>query len=367
MTDGFSTSSSEAISRTLDVHIDPQLSPKEDFDDFYEIERVAREITEGDFNRITYAHLILNFQSDTQNSPPNSFPPPPLPLPPLPPPKEDPTPETETIFYIGPSTSLTLTNILITHPSSTVYSYNPATRTTHLESSHTSKSLMRRYATLQKARDADVFGILVGTLGVASYLPLLTHIRTTLTRSRKKSYTISVGKLNPSKLANFMEIECFVLVACPENSLIDSKEFYRPIVTPYELQVALRDEPSWLEGSYVFDFGRLLASSPPQRNEEDEDEDQPVFSLITGKYRHAKRYGTNTTTAPENENENSTALIGNDNGGRGSLTKFTSSSAASQFLLHSRTYQGLEPRLGEDDPGVLEQGRKGVARGYGEV
>jgi len=29
---------------------------------------------------------------------------------------------------------------------------------------------MRRFATVQKARDADVFGILVGTLGVGQYL-----------------------------------------------------------------------------------------------------------------------------------------------------------------------------------------------------
>jgi len=60
-------------------------------------------------------------------------------------------------------------------------------------------------------------------LRIASYLPLIKHLRTLLARNRKKSYTISVGKLNPSKLANFLEIECFVLVACPENSLIDSK------------------------------------------------------------------------------------------------------------------------------------------------
>jgi diphthamide biosynthesis protein 2 len=82
---------------------------------------------------------------------------------------------------------------------------------------------MRRYAVVQKARDADIFGILVGTLGVASYLPLVSQIRKRLAQARKKSYTISVGKLNPAKLANFMEIECFVLVACPENSLIDAK------------------------------------------------------------------------------------------------------------------------------------------------
>lgn len=83
---------------------------------------------------------------------------------------------------------------------------------------------MRRYATVQKARDADVFGILVGTLGVASYLPLISHIRKLLARRRKKSYTISVGKLNPAKLANFLEVECFVLVACPENSLVQGEK-----------------------------------------------------------------------------------------------------------------------------------------------
>lgn len=102
---------------------------------------------------------------------------------------------------------------------------------------------MRRFAVVQKARDADVFGILVGTLGVgrfqisrehlfpnnaASYLSVITYLRQLISRSRKKSYTISVGKLNPAKLANFMEIECFVLAACPENSIIESK--VRPIL-----------------------------------------------------------------------------------------------------------------------------------------
>ena len=68
-------------------------------------------------------------------------------------------------------------------------------------------------------------------------------------------YTIAVGKLNPAKMANFMEIDIFVLVACPENSLVESQvvcvcvcvympcdvrvqEFYRPVVTPFEMEVA---------------------------------------------------------------------------------------------------------------------------------
>ena len=58
------------------------------------------------------------------------------------------------------------------------------------------------------------------SISIASYLPLISHLRKLLARRRKKSYTISVGKLNPAKLANFLEVECFVLVACPENSLV---------------------------------------------------------------------------------------------------------------------------------------------------
>lgn len=57
----------------------------------------------------------------------------------------------------------------------------------------------------------------------ASYLPLISHLRKMLTNAHKKSYTISVGKLNPAKLANFLEIECFILVACPENSVVEAK------------------------------------------------------------------------------------------------------------------------------------------------
>lgn len=40
-------------------------------------------------------------------------------------------------------------------------------------------------------------------------------------------------------------------------------------------------------------------------------------------------------------------------------------SAAGQFL-QERSWKGLETRLGEDAPSVLEQGRSGIARGYGD-
>ncbi|KAF8887021.1 putative diphthamide synthesis protein-domain-containing protein [Gymnopilus junonius] len=294
-----------------------------------------------------------------------------------------PTAEHTTIFYIG-GESLGLTNLLMTNSLSDVYSYNPFTQNALHESTtgRTNKLLMRRYVAVQKARDADVFGILVGTLGVASYLPLISHIRRLLARKHKKSYTISVGKLNPAKLANFLEIECFVLVACPENSLIEDKEFLRPIVTPYELEVAMQAEQSWT-GRYILDFEKLLADAQhedeqdeaskskakaPENGEgqeaeengaEESDPDQPVFSLVTGKYRHAKRYGDKSSSTPTIENTSSLILRNKDD----QLARLSTDSAAGQFL-QQRTYQGLELRLGMDAPSVLEQGRSGIARGY---
>ncbi|KAF8345163.1 putative diphthamide synthesis protein-domain-containing protein [Amanita rubescens] len=273
-----------------------------------------------------------------------------------------------TIFYIGQE-SLGLTNLIITNAASNIISYDPATSNTRFESSKTNKLLMRRYVAVQKARDADVFGILVGTLGVASYLPMIKHLRTLLAKSRKKSYTICVGRLNPAKLANFLEIECFVLVACPENSLIEAKDFLRPIVTPFELKAALQAQQTWT-GRYVLDFGQLLAERDDEKPVADEDEengveediDKPMFSLITGKYRHAKRYGDKIESRIT-EGEDSSAVILRNQEGR--ITRLEDSAAA-QFL-HSRTYRGLDPRVGQDAPGVLEQGRSGLARGYEDV
>ncbi|KAJ7471988.1 putative diphthamide synthesis protein-domain-containing protein [Mycena latifolia] len=271
----------------------------------------------------------------------------------------------ETIIYIG-GESLGLTNLLITHSTSSVYSYDPSTNTARLESSRTNRLLMRRYATVQKARDADVFGILVGTLGVASYLPLIKHIRALLARSHKKSYTISVGKLNPSKLANFMEIECFVLVACPENSLVEARDFLRPIITPYELEVALQAEQSWT-GRYVLDFEKLLAESgaedaPPESPRDSDDPDQPVFSLTTGRYRHAKRFGApdKGKEALPSESSSFSVILRNQD------TAVALADSAAAMFLQERTFRGLEARVGEDAPSVLEQGRSGIARGYAD-
>lgn len=62
----------------------------------------------------------------------------------------------------------------------------------------------------------------------------------------------------------------------------------------------MQADRSWT-GKYILDFGKLLAEADANplndasnRKDEDlsdNDPDQPVFSLVTGTYRHHKRYG----------------------------------------------------------------------------
>jgi diphthamide biosynthesis protein 2 len=89
------------------------------------------------------------------------------------------------------------------------------------------------------------------------------------------------------------------------------KDFFRPIITPYELEVALQAEQNWTS-RYILDFDKLLSENTVEHTNgmynfycghlsidnameaghaSDEDPDRPIFSTITGKYRQAKRYG----------------------------------------------------------------------------
>uniref|UniRef100_V5EPN6 2-(3-amino-3-carboxypropyl)histidine synthase subunit 2 n=1 Tax=Kalmanozyma brasiliensis (strain GHG001) TaxID=1365824 RepID=V5EPN6_KALBG len=305
-------------------------------------------------------------------------------------------------LYLGPE-SLSLTNLLLTlGPSTPLISYNPLTASSRIETGSTNRLLMKRYTSVLKARDASVVGLLVGTLGVHSYLPLLKYLRRLLTgpTSGRKVYTISVGKLNPAKLANFQEIDVFVLVACPENTLVDSKEFFRPIVTPFEMELAVRaaermergEEGVDWTGRYVLDLERLVPEEERMGleakleelkvddgesgnvKEDEEDADRPHFSLISGTYVHRRKFNAKTGSTPQGVSaEEGTLQISNQAGGdgdkvvvrnptTGQLT--TVLETASIAHLQRRGWKGLEQRLGMDEPSELEEGREGIAKGY---
>ncbi|XP_063199972.1 2-(3-amino-3-carboxypropyl)histidine synthase subunit 2 [Chroicocephalus ridibundus] len=258
------------------------------------------------------------------------------------------------MFYVG-AEGLALTSFMLTWNRCPFSSFDPATGCGRRETLNVNRALMRRLYLVERARDAKVVGILVGTLGVAGYLVVLQHLRELLRRAGKRSYMLAVGKPNPAKLANFLEVDIFVLVACSQNTLLDSSEFYRPIVTPYELELACNPAREWT-GNYFTDFRDLLPGAcahvelPPAVPAA---EAIPDVSLITGEMRAAHLCDHPAPQLPP-----STTLACRDQ------TRALAEISPAASFLESRSWRGLEQQLGQTPVSKAVQGRRGIAIAY---
>ncbi|XP_056155619.1 2-(3-amino-3-carboxypropyl)histidine synthase subunit 2 [Lampris incognitus] len=260
------------------------------------------------------------------------------------------------MFFIGQE-GATLRNFMMTWNRCSFSSFDPSTATGQAQSVSINRALMKRYYAIERAKDANVVGILVGTLGVADYLSIIQQLKETIHRAGKKSYMFAMGKLNVAKLANFLEIDIFVLIACPENSLLDSSEFYKPVVTPFEMEVACNRNREWSE-EYITDFRLLLPggkSHVPLASEEEEECDDTDMSLITGALRSRHLSPIGSAMPPTG----SSVVLRNQ-----ALTLANTDPAAS--FLAGRSWQGLEQKLGETPVVKAVKGRKGIAIAYEE-
>lgn len=265
-----------------------------------------------------------------------------------------------TILFVGDAESTSqrqYTNIMLrflslTSPPKAYWTYSP--KTTSLATSlppHLQRQLKRRFFLSQKARDAQVFGVLVSNLSQRHLIDVVKSLKRKIDDADKSSYSFAVGKINPAKLANFAEIECFVLVACREHSLLsDEREYHVPVITPLELEIAL-DNVAWGAQSYSLDCEDVLEDASPSngKTSNGEDDDAPYFSLVTGKYTQRAIAG-----AAPMDLENLP--------GKGQVAAYKSEAAN---FLKQREYQGLTTMAGETDAKAAVQGQRGIASDYG--
>lgn len=222
----------------------------------------------------------------------------------------------------------------------------------HIVSPMTSNWMRRRNFFVEKCKDAQSLGIVVGTLSADGYLDVVDHIQN-LARGRGiRTYLLSVGKVNPAKLANFMEIDCFVFIGCPENNIYTSRDFYKPLLSVFEVELALN--PAWHEkypDFYSVDFKDILPNGNFYRDHTEAVTDEFDVSLVSGKVR---------TLRP----------TANDNGNTGSMQvekKYNQLMASnSSTTFQNRTWTGLDPSLGQQEPSKITKGRSGIAIKYSE-
>eukprot|EP00045_Choanoeca_perplexa_P014552 m.172050 g.172050 ORF g.172050 m.172050 type:complete len:536 (-) comp16714_c0_seq1:56-1663(-) len=252
------------------------------------------------------------------------------------------------ILFIGEANSRFLTSFTMQYNQTEVVCYNPVKSTCQTQDLRTNKRLMRRYFLTQKVKEAQSVGILIGTLGVANYMHVIAQIKQLCKAAEKQYFVFLMGKLNPAKLANFSEVDVYCLIACHENSMLDSSEFFKPLVTPYELELACGPDREWT-GRYEFDFQTLIADMREDLLKMDQTgpSNEPHFSLISQSY---------VSRDSDRDGDTSTAL---------SLRQGGAMVATGQARsLAERSYQGLDPRLGETPVEQAIEGRTGIAIGY---
>jgi len=255
--------------------------------------------------------------------------------------------EGKTILFVGKRESV-LMNFIYSWTENEFYvfenqSFVPA-------GSSISKFMMKRYFLVEKTKDAERIGLLVGTLGADKYVEIIEKLKQTGRKANKKVYVFLVGKPNVAKLANFPEIDVFVLVACPETCLIDGKDYLQPIITPFEFEIACGKGTQW-SGKLVTDYRDILSENlNGDENDSSEDsDDEGDISLITGKIRTSCKTVSNEESALSVINDKTISLL--HEGGGGSF-------------LAGRSWSGLEQKLGQTPVSEVTQGRMGVAAGY---
>jgi diphthamide biosynthesis protein 2 len=291
------------------------------------------------------------------------------------------------VFHLGqPPTALLFT---LSSRVGAIHIYDPEAGPTRRKAlpASSAMALRRRYAILTSLSTVSIFGILINTLSVKNYLHILEHVKSQIATAGKKSYTFVVGKINAAKIANFSEIGGWVVIGCWESSLIESKEFFKPIITPFELTLTLKGDGERLwTGEWSSDFQAILSESRSGDHNErevendengqadgdydsEEDSAPPEFDLRTGRYishsRPLRAPDSQSASKAINGKQASSSLIKRANGDIAQIGGVVLPGA--EFLRSQRTWQGLGSDFEiayEDEGGLVEEGRSGIARGY---
>lgn len=109
------------------------------------------------------------------------------------------------------------------------------------------KILRQRWASIQEAKEAKTFAVLVGLKIGQKRLREALDIRDKLERAGKTVYLFAMRSITPENLMNFPTVEAFVNTACPRLSIDDAVgKFQKPVLTTSETLIAVGDL-SWEE------------------------------------------------------------------------------------------------------------------------
>ena len=106
------------------------------------------------------------------------------------------------------------------------------------------KILKKRWACIEEAEAAKIFGVFVGLKPGQKRLDQALNVKALAEKHGKAAYLLAAREITPETLLEFPSIDAYVNTACPRISLDASGKFSKPVLTINEFMVA-SGESSW--------------------------------------------------------------------------------------------------------------------------
>ena len=141
---------------------------------------------------------------------------------------------------------------MIRNPTVAAYRYDPYGKVLTSEAYDVETMKKIRLDAISEAKKATTFGLILGTLGRQGSNSIFDRLRKILSANDKIVIPFLMAEINRSKLPLIKEVDVWVQVACPRLSIDWGEGFDKPILTPYELEVAMK-ETLW-QDVYPMDY-----------------------------------------------------------------------------------------------------------------
>ncbi|MBE6499087.1 MAG: diphthamide biosynthesis enzyme Dph2 [Methanobrevibacter thaueri] len=103
----------------------------------------------------------------------------------------------------------------------------------------TDRILRIRFARITKAQTAKKWGIIVSSKEGQYRMKLAKKIKKTLKEHNMESHIILLDNVTPDALLPYLELDAFIVSACPRIAIDDSQMYKKPLITPQELEIVL--------------------------------------------------------------------------------------------------------------------------------
>ncbi|XP_025092637.1 2-(3-amino-3-carboxypropyl)histidine synthase subunit 1-like isoform X2 [Pomacea canaliculata] len=157
----------------------------------------------------------------------------------------------DAIIYLGDG-RFHLESIMIHNPSVPAYKYDPYNKEFTREYYDFDRMKANRQAAIAVASQAKRIGLVLGTLGRQGSPQVLETMKEQIIASGKECVTVLLSEVFPDKMKLFQDVDVWVQIACPRLSIDWGTAFEKPLLTPYELAVALKNA-EWYE-TYPMDY-----------------------------------------------------------------------------------------------------------------